>query len=103
MQTARLVAAVGGGDGGRRGIRDARVPHDARCPARMSFHPNDVTRRARVASALIAIVIVVAQPAFFRTQVLENEEYALQSEKNRLREIPLPAPRGIDLRPQRAK
>ena len=33
--------------------------------------------------------------AFFRTQVLEHAQYSLQSETNRLREVPLPAPRGI--------
>ncbi len=32
--------------------------------------------------------------AFFRTQVLQNSQYVLQSETNRLREVPLPAARG---------
>lgn len=61
----------------------------------MSFHPNDVQRRARVASGLIALLIAWLTTAFFRAQVVQNEEYALQSTKNRLREIPLIAPRGI--------
>lgn len=60
----------------------------------MSFHPNDVQRRSRAASILIGVTFVVLASAFFRTQVLENERYALQSEENRLREVPLPAPRG---------
>jgi penicillin-binding protein 2 len=33
--------------------------------------------------------------AFFRTQVVHNDRYSLQSEENRLRQVPLPAPRGI--------
>jgi penicillin-binding protein 2 len=61
----------------------------------VSFHPNDVIRRARTATALIAGAFLFLIGAFFRTQVLEKTAWALQSEKNRLNEIPLPAPRGI--------
>ncbi len=61
----------------------------------MSFHPNDLARRARGASWMLVLLFVVLLGAFFRTQVLRNSEYALKSESNRLREVPLPAPRGI--------
>ena len=61
----------------------------------MSFHPNEVARRARVATGGLVVAFVVLLGAFFRTQVLQNSQYALQSETNRLREVPLPAPRGI--------
>ena len=61
----------------------------------MSFHPNDVARRARTATFILGGAFVFLGSAFFRTQVLENAEYALQSETNRLREVPLPAPRAI--------
>ncbi|MGH7624935.1 MAG: penicillin-binding protein 2 [Gemmatimonadaceae bacterium] len=61
----------------------------------MSFHPNDLARRARVASWGLVVLFALLLSAFFRTQVLENSRYALQSEENRLREVPLPAPRGI--------
>jgi penicillin-binding protein 2 len=61
----------------------------------MSFHPNDVARRARFASIGLLIAFVFLLGAFFRTQVLQNAQYVLQSETNRLREVPLPAPRGI--------
>ena len=61
----------------------------------MSFHPNAVQQRARVASALVFAGFLVLVGAFFRTQVLQNARYVLASEENRLREIPLPAPRGI--------
>jgi penicillin-binding protein 2 len=60
-----------------------------------AFHPHLLERRLRVGRAVVwtagaALVIV-----FFRTQILEHSKYQLQSETNRLRPIPLPAPRGI--------
>ena len=61
----------------------------------MSFHPNDIQRRSRAASIVILGTFITLVSAFFRTQVQRNAEYALQSEQNRLREVPLPAPRGI--------
>ena len=61
----------------------------------MSFHPHDLARRARGGSILIVLLMVVLLSAFFKTQVVEHERYALQSEENRLRAVPLPAPRGI--------
>jgi len=61
----------------------------------MSFHPNDVARRARSAQYLLLGAFAVLVGSFFKTQVLQNARYVLQSEENRLREVPLPAPRGI--------
>src|SRR5437773_12158320 len=60
----------------------------------MSFHPNDVARRARAATIIMAGLIVFLVGAFFRTQVLRYQQWVLQSEENRLREVPIPAPRG---------
>ena len=60
----------------------------------MSFHPNEVARRGRVATAFISAVVLFLLGAFFRTQVLRTQQWLLQSEQNRLREVPLPAPRG---------
>jgi len=60
----------------------------------MSFHPNDVARRARGASIVLMVMFGLLLAAFFRTQILQNSRYVLQSEENRLREVPLPAPRG---------
>jgi len=60
----------------------------------VSFHPNEVARRARVAMLLIGGVLAILVGAFFRTQIIRNQEWALRSEENRLREVPLPAPRG---------
>ena len=61
----------------------------------MSFHPNEIQRRGRVASYAITAVFLLLAGAFFRTQVLRHAQYVLESEQNRLREVPLPAPRGI--------
>ncbi len=60
----------------------------------MSFHPNDVARRGRAASLIVCGVLVFLLSAFFRAQILKNQQYVLQSEENRLRQIPTPAPRG---------
>lgn len=61
----------------------------------MSFHPNAVQGRARVASALLFFAFLFLAGSFFRTQVLQGARYVLKSEENRLRELPLPAPRGV--------
>lgn len=61
----------------------------------MSFHPNDIQRRGRAAGAVIAVALLWLASAFFRVQVLDSARYRLSSERNRLREVPLPAARGI--------
>lgn len=63
----------------------------------MSFHPNLVQGRGRVASGILFFVFLFLIGSFFRTQVLQGARYVLQSETNRLREVPLPAPRGMIL------
>jgi penicillin-binding protein 2 len=61
----------------------------------MSFHPNDLRRRGRAANALVVLLIVFLTSGFFRSQVLQHQKYTLRAETNRLRELPLPAPRGV--------
>ena len=61
----------------------------------MSFHPNDMRRRGIAANVIVTAVLIFLGAGFFRTQVLQHDKYTLQSETNRLRELPLPAPRGI--------
>lgn len=61
----------------------------------MSFHPNDMRRRGIAANVIVTGVLIFLGAGFFRTQVLQHDKYTLQSETNRLRELPLPAPRGI--------
>jgi penicillin-binding protein 2 len=61
----------------------------------VSFHPNDVARRTRVARLLLTFAFLLLGAGFYRAQVLRHSQYVVQSEENRLREVPLPAPRGI--------
>lgn len=61
----------------------------------MSVHPNDIARRSRIATLGLAAVLVSLMVAFFNAQVLQHDRYKLQSQENRLRALPLPAPRGI--------
>jgi penicillin-binding protein 2 len=61
----------------------------------VSFHPNDIQRRGRVAAGVVSVALVALASAFFRAQVIESARYRLSSERNRLREVPIPAPRGI--------
>ena len=48
-----------------------------------------------MSSMALAIGFVLLVGAFFKTQVIQHKQYVMQSEENRLRPIPLPAPRGI--------
>jgi penicillin-binding protein 2 len=58
------------------------------------FHPNARRRRALHAIVAIALMLGVLGAAFFRTQIVQNEEFTLQSEGNRFRLVPSPAARG---------
>jgi penicillin-binding protein 2 len=60
----------------------------------VSFHPNDIVRRGRAASVVVTAALVFLLSAFYRAQILRNEEWSTAAEENRLREIPTPAPRG---------
>jgi penicillin-binding protein 2 len=48
-----------------------------------------------MSSTALMLGFVLLIGAFFRTQVVQHKQYVMQSEENRLRPIPLPAPRGI--------
>ena len=48
-----------------------------------------------MSTLFLGLGFVVLVGAFFNTQVIKNKQYVMQSEENRLRPIPLPAPRGI--------
>ena len=60
-----------------------------------AFHPHLLDRRLGVARTGVWIVLGIMVMSFFRTQILGHGKYQLQSETNRLRPIPLPAPRGV--------
>ena len=60
-----------------------------------AFHPHLLDRRLGMARSGVWIVLGIMVLSFFRTQILGHGKYQLQSETNRLRPIPLPAPRGV--------
>lgn len=59
------------------------------------FHGYELARRERVARLAVWLVGAVLLVAFFRIQVLSSSRYRLRSELNRLRSVPVPAPRGL--------
>ena len=58
-------------------------------------HPHSVARRGAACRWIVFTVFGVLLVAFFRAQVLHSSRYALKSEENRLRPVPLPAPRAL--------
>ncbi len=57
-------------------------------------HPNVRQTRARGAAVVLAVLLLVLLGSFFRAQVVRGTAWALQSDSNRLRVLPVPAPRG---------
>jgi len=64
---------------------------------RPAFHPYVLAQRGTLAHRLLLAVFVLLALSFFRLQVLQHDRYQLRSESNRLRPVPLPAPRGLIL------
>lgn len=58
------------------------------------FDSYRVGERARVARWIISAAFLLLLGAFFRTQIIQHEKFQLKAETNRLRPIPLTAPRG---------
>ncbi len=59
-----------------------------------AHHPHRRRDRARIAAGIIGLVIGAIAFQFFRVQVLQSSDDKLQAESNRLRLLPIPAPRG---------
>jgi penicillin-binding protein 2 len=58
------------------------------------YHPHALRRRALQAMLGVGLTLTLLGAAFFRTQIVQNEELRLQADGNRFRVVPLPAPRG---------
>ena len=61
----------------------------------MKFHPNEVQARSRAAAGVLFLAMIFLAGSFFRAQVIQHDIYLSRAEENRLREVPLPAPRGM--------
>lgn len=59
-----------------------------------SYHPHELRRRAIGGYVAIAMLLGVLLLGFFRIQVLLGEEHRLRAASNRVRTLPVPAPRG---------
>ncbi len=59
------------------------------------FHPHEVTRRAEIGRIVLVLLFGFLFLAFFRLQVLGSNLYEVQSDENRIRRVPIPAPRGL--------
>jgi len=64
---------------------------------RQAFHPFVLAQRGVVASRFVMVVFGLLIVQFLRLQVIEHGKYQLKSESNRLRPVPLTAPRGLIL------
>jgi penicillin-binding protein 2 len=62
---------------------------------RQAFHPFQLARRAELAGQLLALMFALLLIQFLRLQVIEHNKYELKSVSNRLRPVPVPAPRGL--------
>jgi penicillin-binding protein 2 len=60
-----------------------------------AFDAHLLDQRLRVARGMVWGTLAIILLAFFRTQIVKHQAYRMQSETNRLRAIPLPAPRGV--------
>ncbi len=62
----------------------------------MSLHlPHERQRRALGAYVVLALFMATLAIAFFRIQVLRSSTWELRAESNRIRQLPVPTPRGI--------
>jgi penicillin-binding protein 2 len=61
------------------------------------FSPDRLRDRSAKMQGVLVVTFLLLAAAFFRAQVLGYQDYRLQSEKNRLRQVPLMAPRGAIL------
>jgi penicillin-binding protein 2 len=62
----------------------------------MSLHlPHERQRRAIGAYVILGLFMVALAGAFFRIQILGSSTWELRAESNRVRQLPVPAPRGI--------
>ena len=62
---------------------------------RQAFHPFVLAQRGALAGRVLMVIFALLILQFLRLQVIEHGKYQLRSESNRLRPVPLTAPRGL--------
>ncbi len=60
----------------------------------MAYRFKDTSGRLTLFSVIIIVIVVILSLRLWSLQVLSGEEYAARAESNRIREIPIDAPRG---------
>jgi penicillin-binding protein 2 len=60
-------------------------------------HPHERRRRSLHAILFLVMALGLLGAAFFRTQIVRNDEFALRAKDNRFDVVPIPAPRGAIL------
>ena len=58
------------------------------------YHPRALRRRAKSLVFATGVVLAALILAFFRLQVLQSDDWVLRASSNRVRVLPIPAPRG---------
>ena len=58
------------------------------------YHPRALRRRAKGLVFATGVVLAALIIAFFRLQVLQSDDWVLRASSNRVRVLPIPAPRG---------
>jgi len=58
------------------------------------YHPHRRRARAQGVYLVLAVLVGVLVVGFFRVQVLRSSTWELRAESNRIRRVPVPAPRG---------
>src|SRR5262245_17197561 len=62
--------------------------------SRINDETQDFDARLSAIQAIALVVFLLLGVRFWGLQVVNHESYALQAERNRTRDIPIPAPRG---------
>src|SRR4028119_1588014 len=58
-------------------------------------HRDDLVARIRILSALVCGLVAVIAVGYWYVQLVRGEEYRQLAEENRLRKLPIKAPRGL--------
>ena len=59
------------------------------------YHPRALRRRAKGLVFATCVILAGLIIAFFRLQVLQSDDWVLRASSNRVRVLPIPAPRGM--------